>query len=44
MSGIDTQQGELDAVLLIGLAISFWLRQDRRPSRVATQLNNRAED
>lgn len=34
----------LGAVLLIGLAISFWLRQDRRPPHVARRMSNQAED
>lgn len=34
----------LGAVLLIGLAISFWLRQDRRPSQVPAGMNKQAED
>ncbi|QOG20786.1 MULTISPECIES: hypothetical protein [Bradyrhizobium] len=34
----------LGAVLLIGLAISFWVRQDRRPPHVATRTSNQAED
>ncbi|QOZ08018.1 hypothetical protein [Bradyrhizobium sp. CCBAU 51765] len=33
----------LGAVLLIGLAISFWLRQDR-PSQVPAGMNKQAED
>ncbi|WFU69882.1 hypothetical protein [Bradyrhizobium sp. CB2312] len=34
----------LGAVLLIGLAISFWLRQDRRRPHVAPRTSNQAED
>ena len=33
----------LGAVLLIGLAISFWLRQDRRPAAGSTGTRNQAE-
>lgn len=33
----------LGAVLLIGLAISFWLRQDGRPSRAPTETKYQAE-
>jgi len=33
----------LGAVLLIGLAISFWLRQDQRPSRSSSDISKQAE-
>lgn len=33
----------LGAVLLIGLAISFWLRQDQRPSRSSSNISKQAE-
>jgi hypothetical protein len=34
----------LGAVLLIGLAISFWLRQDRAPRHLTTAIDNHGED
>ena len=33
----------LGAVLLIGLAISFWLRQDQQPSRNSSDIDKQAE-
>ncbi|TWA99084.1 hypothetical protein [Bradyrhizobium stylosanthis] len=33
----------LGAVLLIGLAISFWLRQDQQPSRSSSDIDKQAE-
>ena len=33
----------LGAVLLIGLAISFWLRQDQRPPRSSSDINEQVE-
>jgi len=33
----------LGAVLLIGLAISFWLRQDQQPSRSSNDIDKQAE-
>lgn len=33
----------LGAVLLIGLAITFWVRQDRRPAAASTAANNEME-